>query len=332
MRKSWILIVISVVGLGLWWWCNIAGYHYIYVGLHNWIFKKSQWQHIPETEDLRWYAWAAGIAITTAAIAFFGLGDWVVKLAVRMRKPTIVEQRIIEPAFDIVLAAINEKFKLNYTINSFKIYVHEAPEVNAFAFGKNSLCFFSGVLESTTQEELLAIVAHELGHIWRQDSHLSMVFYWLVLIPDFFKNLFGFVSKASTQQNKLDKKHYQDAKGNVITQNTTSAKGASLNILIFVLFPTVIAYIVSVFPLQFGEIDITKNKFNEKRADLFACILGFSDGLYKFLENLSQYSYQTHHVIEKFETHPSPRERMGYVEEYRSGNSKFVKLWFGAYE
>ena len=157
-----------------------------------------------------------------------------------------------------------------------------------------------------------------------------MVHYWLVLLPDFFKNLFGFVGKASKEQNKLDKKHYQDAKGNVITQNTTSAKGASLNILIFVLLPTTVAYIVSLFPLQMT--DLTKHKFNEIRADLFACLLGFSDGLYKFLENLSQYSYQTNHVIEKFETHPSPRERMGYVEQYRSGNSKFVKLWFGAYE
>lgn len=325
MRKSWILIILSVFGLGLWWWCNIAGYHYIYVGLHNYFLKNYKWQHIPETEDLRWYAWAAGLAITTAGIAFFGLGDWVVKLAVRMRKPTIVEQRIIEPAFDIVLAAINQKFKLNYTINSFKIYVHESPELNAFAFGRNRLCFFSGVLENTTQEELLAIIAHEIGHIWREDSHIAMVHYWVNGLPSYLQFFSTAVGAAQKEVGKNDKKHYVDQYGKIITQNNMSSGSVFLLLLFFLIFPTMIAYLVSLIPLQIA--DITKNKFIEKRADLFACFVGFSDGLYKFLENLSQYSYQTNHVIQKFETHPSARERMGYVEEFRSGKLKMSVLF-----
>lgn len=325
MRKSWVLVMFAVLGLAAWWWVNIVSYHYLYVSAHNYFLKKYAWQHVPETEDLRWYLWAAVLAIVPAAIAFFGWGDWVVKLAVRMRKATIVEQRIIEPALNIVLSAVNEKFKLNYTIDSFKIYVHEAPEINAFAFGRNSLCLFSGLLENTTEEELLAVLAHEIGHIWREDSHIAMVNYWLKFVPGFFENIFGLAEKANREQIKLDKKHYQDSKGNVITKKTTSAKSGGLTIFTLLLLPTVLANFASMIPLQLA--DITRNKFTEKRADLFACFVGFSDGLYKFLENLSQYDYAQNKAIERFETHPSARERMGYVEEYRSGKLKMSVLF-----
>jgi Zn-dependent protease with chaperone function len=325
MRKSWVLVLFAVAGLGLWWWCNIVGYHYIYVSLHNWLFKHSQWQHVPETEDLRWYFWAAGLALTTAAIPFFGLGDWVVKLSVRMRKPTIVEQRIIEPALNIVLSAVNEKLKLNYTMNSFKIYVHEAPEINAFAFGRNSLCVFSGLLESTTEDELLAVLAHEVGHIWREDSRIAMVNYWVTALPNYLQFFSTAVGAAQKEVGKNDKKHYLDQHGKVITQNNMSSGSVLLLLLFFLIFPTMIAYLVSVIPLQLA--DITKNKFTEKRADLFSCFVGFSDGLYKFLENLSQYNYAQNKAIERFETHPSARERMGYVEEYRSGKLKMSVLF-----
>ena len=85
--------------------------------------------------------------------------------------------------------------------------------------------------------------------------------------------------------------------------------------LIVVFFEGVL---LSIIPFAIsGTIKRFASKSQEKQADLFACKIGLSDGLYDFLEYLSGHTYAENKLVTMFETHPSPRIRIGYIEEYR---------------
>jgi Zn-dependent protease with chaperone function len=47
------------------------------------------------------------------------------------------------------------------------LYVQQSPVVNAFTYGvdRTIIVLFSGLLERLTDEEVLAVIAHEVGHI-----------------------------------------------------------------------------------------------------------------------------------------------------------------------
>ena len=59
----------------------------------------------------------------------------------------------------------------NLPVN-FKVY--KTKEINAFASGDGSVRVYSGLMDAMTDEELVAIVGHELGHLVHQDTKNAM--------------------------------------------------------------------------------------------------------------------------------------------------------------
>jgi len=55
---------------------------------------------------------------------------------------------------------------------NFKVY--KTNEVNAFACGDGSVRIYSGLMDVMTDDELVAIVGHELGHLSHQDTKNAM--------------------------------------------------------------------------------------------------------------------------------------------------------------
>ena len=51
---------------------------------------------------------------------------------------------------------------------NFKVYM--TPEVNAFASGDGSVRVYSGLMDAMDDDQLMAIIGHEIGHVKNQDT------------------------------------------------------------------------------------------------------------------------------------------------------------------
>ena len=60
-----------------------------------------------------------------------------------------------------------EGLKINYK-------VYKTPEINAFACGDGSIRVYSGLMDVMDDDELMAIIGHECGHVVHQDTKHSM--------------------------------------------------------------------------------------------------------------------------------------------------------------
>jgi heat shock protein HtpX len=78
-----------------------------------------------------------------------------------------------------------------------KIYIMNDPSPNAFATGRNpqhaSVCVTSGLLDIMNDQELEAVLAHELSHIKNYDMRVNMIAFALTsiisLLADFMINI-----------------------------------------------------------------------------------------------------------------------------------------------
>ena len=71
------------------------------------------------------------------------------------------------------LAKITANFPEIEGLNlNFAIY--EVVDVNAFACGDGSIRIFAGLMELMTDDEVLAVIGHEIGHVVHQDTKHAM--------------------------------------------------------------------------------------------------------------------------------------------------------------
>lgn len=77
-----------------------------------------------------------------------------------------------------------------------KIYIIDLPTPNAFATGRNknhaSMALSRSIISLLTEEELRAVVAHELGHIKHNDILISSVAGMLAGIISYLSRIFAF--------------------------------------------------------------------------------------------------------------------------------------------
>lgn len=69
------------------------------------------------------------------------------------------------------LATLTQKHTNNGAYN-FKVYM--VNEVNAFATPDGSIRFFTGLMDMMTDDELLSVIGHEIGHVELKHSLASM--------------------------------------------------------------------------------------------------------------------------------------------------------------
>lgn len=74
--------------------------------------------------------------------------------------------------------------------------VYEVIDVNAFACGDGSIRVFAGLMELMTDDEVLAIIGHEIGHVVHKDSKNAMKDAY---IRSAVKNVAGSVSETVAQ-------------------------------------------------------------------------------------------------------------------------------------
>lgn len=115
--------------------------------------------------------------------AMFGFGGAFISLAFskQMARAMLDCQQITQPrsqAEQIIYGAVQEiAHRLNITMP--EVWVYDAPDPNAFATGpskNNSMVAVStGLLQNLREDEVKAVLAHEMGHVYNGDMFATTV-------------------------------------------------------------------------------------------------------------------------------------------------------------
>ena len=62
----------------------------------------------------------------------------------------------------------------NYRGMKFDFKVYIAPEVNAFAMADGTVRVYSGLLDAMPDDQVLAVIGHEIGHVYHKHSYQQM--------------------------------------------------------------------------------------------------------------------------------------------------------------
>ena len=135
--------------------------------------------------------WIIGVALVYAVIQYFAASS----LALSMSGAHEIEKKDNPRLFRIV-----ENLSITLGIPMPKVYIIEDSAPNAFATGRDPkhavVAATTGLLEIMEDNELEAVMAHELGHVQNYDIRLSMIAFGLVsviaLISDIVLRMFIF--------------------------------------------------------------------------------------------------------------------------------------------
>lgn len=107
------------------------------------------------------------------AVSFSPVGDWLVRIKNGCEKIDGHDQEErIRALFEEVVAKAKQK---NPTLpDNIKIFIKDEDEINAYAFGRKTVCVTSALLERS-DDEIKGVIAHEIGHIANHDTDLLQV-------------------------------------------------------------------------------------------------------------------------------------------------------------
>jgi len=128
-----------------------------------------------------------GSAVTALAFAaIFNLGAYFFsdKLAIAASRAKAVEEHELPQVYAIV-----RRLALQADMPMPRIYLMDSPQPNAFATGRNpknaAVAVTSGILQVMTNEELEAVLAHELAHVRNRDILISSIAATLSMLARF---------------------------------------------------------------------------------------------------------------------------------------------------
>lgn len=118
-----------------------------------------------------------GSAVTALGFAaVFNLGAYFFsdKLAIKASRAKPVEEHELPEVYSII-----RRLAAQADMPMPRIYLMDSPQPNAFATGRNpkhaAVAVTSGILQVMTNEELEAVLAHELAHVRNRDILISSV-------------------------------------------------------------------------------------------------------------------------------------------------------------
>ncbi|GHU09354.1 protease HtpX [Alphaproteobacteria bacterium] len=139
------------------------------VGAIGWVFAYLY-------ADMSIFVWTLGIAVAYTLIQYFAAN----KLAVAMTGAKKVEQRSDSPR----LWHVVDTLSITTGLPMPQVYVIDDPAPNAFATGRNPkhaiVAATTGLIDIMDDDELTAVMAHEMSHVQNYDIRVSMIVFGLV--------------------------------------------------------------------------------------------------------------------------------------------------------
>lgn len=128
---------------------------------------------------LCWQDWLIFGYATTTAFIFIGtskIGFYCLKMYLGCRAPIDSERQKIEPLLCEVLDRVNQIYRTNYQLDRVCLKIIDINGLTSQAIGLNTIVLSSGLLRATADEELRAIIALEIGHLYNRDSIILSAF------------------------------------------------------------------------------------------------------------------------------------------------------------
>lgn len=255
-----------------------------------------------------YYIAGFGSVFLLSLLGLTTLGHYLIRPMVNARKAAQRELNRVNPLIDEVLLQAT-LWSNTFKIKKIKVLVSDLKEPNIQAFGWNSIIITRGLLNNADDEELKAVLAYAIGHLYYKDSVTWLVLVFSSACTVFFMWLYSIWSKISSA---------------ILEQKIQNP------IILFILLcplglflPIVIINFIGVKILNLGLLFLAKHY--EYRADRFASNIGYKDGLIRFLEKLDAVSCPDNSLLGRvLASHPAPMKRIDILE---SGKVKRQGLW-----
>lgn len=230
-------------------------------------------------------------------IGFSPLGEKLLRLLNRVRPlETKRETEYLQPLFEEVYAHAKEKHKHLRTI---EIGIIDNMTVNAMALGRKTIAVTKGAMQTFTEEELKAVMAHEVAHLIHGDTMATMY----AIIGNGILSVFVLVARLFLLL--LD-----------WVQNALNGKRSFLAVFMFLLR---LYFEFSIWMLNFGlQVILSVNsRKNELQADLFSYAIGYDTDMIEALYLLEKISLgDNSSLIQKMiASHPRITLRIKHLEE-----------------
>lgn len=236
------------------------------------------------------------IYLVTIFIAFSPTGEKLLRLLNNVRPlETSKEKEYILPLFEEVFKQAKSR---NKYLNKIEICVIDNMTVNAMAIGRHTVAVTKGAVQTFTEEELKAVIAHEVAHIVHEDTTARLY----AIIGNGIFTIILFIYKLIL----------------FIFECINETVSRNKNVLSF--FITLIRFILEIstflFTFSLQIVMMTNSRKNEFNADKFSYDLGYDremiEALY-LLEKISLGDNST--IIQKMTaSHPRITKRIEYLE------------------
>lgn len=224
------------------------------------------------------------------------------------------EKAKLEPLLQDVITNTNREYGTNYKLSDFKIRVTDNKVVNALALGYNTIIINRGAFDAFTDGQLLAIMAHEMGHLYYRDSVriIALIFSsFTTRIIMLIYSIYVIFSTALTQ----------DAEGGCSGVMAL----VSLIPLLFFLPVIMLNWIGSKL---FYLLNMKMSRRAEYRADAFVASLGYKADMIEALEVIDEISvYDNSFVAKLMVAHPATLLRIGALEDEEVSKQKIGGLF-----
>jgi heat shock protein HtpX len=244
--------------------------------------------------------------VTSGILTVFDLttiGQSFLRLFLGGRKPIGRELQQIEPLLNDVILNCNQSMGTTYSLDNLNILIKDSKEPNAQAFGRNTILITEGLLKSITVDELKAVLAHELGHLYNKDSVILVAIIFGSFATRVCMWIYGVYAAIVAAFGKNASKSEHGAIASLL-----------LLVPMLIFLPIILINWIGSTLLNLSLLFMGRKY--EYRADKFAANLGYQAGLISFLEKSQAITEPDNSVVGRvFATHPVPIKRIGRLED-----------------
>lgn len=228
------------------------------------------------------------ILLCLVSVSFTPLADFVFRRIYGFRAPLVDEKRRLEYLFSKTCQAAGRDPR------TMKIYVVDDQMPNGYAIGLNSIGISRGLLLRFPDDEVEAVLAHEIGHIFHGDSLQLRLYLTLSLVGQTALFIYRIVASILSGLSRVP---------------IPIVNMFFLIISFIIRLQNWICQILLIAPLSLGALFGARRM--EYRADKFAFSVGYGPSLYRFLYRILDMPGNSTGVFRILNsTHPSTAERI----------------------
>ncbi len=248
------------------------------------------------------------LVFSLSIFAFVPYLEIVYLLDFKIKRLKQEEKDRLYPLLKEVLDKSNKIYNTHYTIDKMFIRMIRDEDTNAFATGRSIVAVHTGLL-SLNDEEIKAILAHEIGHLHNKDSFLNLAL-WFVLLPyKVFMKCYMIVCYIF----------------NVVVKIFCLVPGVGIFVAVLSYFIALVSYLFVTFDYiintVYNFLYLLASRNDEYNADKFSASLGYHLALVSSLEKLDDEPQISRFRIvawfkEFWHTHPETIKRIKALQQY----------------